>query len=503
MAYEAKLNWADGMSVEAPDMIRIEQGVKDAHDLLEGGAAGLDRMQNTNLAKALAKLRQGVQTEFAFIGDSIFYAFDYTNATGDAIAEDCVPHNGSPLTGYKRCSVTIYDSFADAMNIVHEDKVRIKKMVYTGDCLWTAYHRWNPSKSDVAFVLFGVNDSVGSHITTGYHPDLPDGYRGNIDLFQQAIRRFVEREIRNGTAVVLMTPTVQTLRIEGVDTDGRILIDAYAEATKEVAKEYNIPVIDGYEMTKNFGNDMMIDFTHFTKDGFRNIGYRMASYFTGKSPLYPMPVYGGSYLGTHPIMDNVNIATPTVLDSNEKSPNIPVVLRSDDLYVDIDRITGGLQANVSGKGSITWSFYCPYDGMVVVPSFYTENETTALIKLDFGAKQGKWNNYWSYVSTDGVIDRNHAESSTIEIGTALMTTSGIGKVYSLHTVTDASKPVIKITSRGWHSITFSIKPIDKVPQVQGIIPMSDIPEDFGDGVFNVYGLNFLTLDEYKRKINAQ
>lgn len=491
MAYN-RTNWVNGGTYGADAFNNIEEGILELESQIGGaGASGYAKKQAVNMAKAVSKIRQGEVTEFAFFGDSVFYGFDMMNEDGDAVQENCIPDKGTPLEGFTRSPITIYDTFYSVMNKVLDNKVKIKKKIYSGDTVWTAFHRWNPSKSDFSIINYGINDAMGGHIDSNYHPELPEGYRGNVELYIEGYRRLIEMEIDNGTAVVLMSPTKQTLNTDGLDIDTRTTIDVYEQAVKALGIEYACPVIDGNEMTKNFGNDLAIDFCHFTKEGFRAIGYRMASYFIGQSPMFPLNVGTGSYLGVNPHLDNVNIVVPTVLTNTENSPNIPMILNSVDLGENVNRAEGGLQANVTGSGSITWSFYCDRDNMVVIPSFYTEDKMDVKVQLDFGAKQGKWNNYWNCISASGVIDRNYEEPSQVTIGHSQLEDRGTGKAYGVHMITTDS-PVLKITTKGWHTIHITPQPVNK--------PLSDIPEDFGDGIIQMFGLNFLSLDEYNRKI---
>lgn len=507
MAYEPKLNWADGMSVEAADMTRIEQGVKDAHTMLEDGAAGFSRKQATNMAKALSKLKQGKEAiSVAFRGDSVWYAFDGLNELGNRVMEDCIPDIGSPLSGFGRRPQTIYDAFRDLMNDYYNDKVTIKKQIYTGDIVYGSFFRFNPSKSDFILINYGINDCMGSHIddsyTDGISTEIPKPYKGNVAYFMEGYRKVIEKELNAGTAVILVSPTKCTLRVEGVMPDGRTLLDVYRQAVHQLGIEYGCPVIDGLELTKNIDNTTFMDMCHFTDAGFKAIGHRLAAWFIGGSPMVPHVVHSNEYIGVDPYIEDCMITAPSVFDSTDKSPNFPMVMRSEDLYVAVDRMTGGLQANVSDKGKIVWSFYCPQDGMVVIPSFYTEDPIKIRMMLDGGSQQGKWANMWDVVGIDGTIDRSYEEPSTIIYEQTDLITSGIGKIYAPQKVTTASQKVMKITSKGWHTLEIGVNPNPKPSRDGEIMPMSDIPESFDSGTIQVYGLTFYSLEDYKKKING-
>lgn len=491
----------DGSSYGADVFNKMDQGIADAHGLIEGGSRGLDAKQNINLAKLMKKLRNGEQTSFCFRGDSIWFAFNTVDA--DAVEEICTPDNGSPLAGFKRSPITPYDSFKDVMNKVFESNISIKKQIYTGDTVATSLYRWNTSNSDATLILYGINDSVGSHITDSYtsgvSQEIPKGYKGNVEYFIQYYRRVIEKEISGGTCVVLVTPTKQTLDKNGLDIDSRTLIDVYEQAIIELGKEYNCPVINGNILTHDFSNKLANDFCHFTKEGFKTLGYRLAAPFIGQSPSQPLVVGGHTYLGVNPILDNVNIVVPAVLDSNAISPNPPAILTSEDLYAPTtERATGGLCANVTGAGTVVFSFYCEHGDQVIVPCLFTKDACKINVKLDFGCTQGSWSNYWNCISANGTIDRDYIEPTQIVLNSSAsgnMTTLNDGRVYGLHVLNQKSQPVLKCIAKGWHTVEISLEPLPK-----NGMERSDIPESWGDEVVNVFGINLLPLEDYKRKV---
>lgn len=483
MAYEL-INFTN--SCGADDLNKMDRQILENSKMGSNSSNGLARKQTINMAKALKKLRSNEATEICFMGDSVFYAYDQNSA--DKVAETCIPDNGSPLEGYYRSSVTIYDSFMDVINKVYENNVTLKKKIYTGQSVQRANKEWNASNSDFIIINYGINDAMGGHISSSY--------KGKIDLFIEEYRKLIEREIANGTAVILLSPT-KLLAVEGMeDIDNRTLLDVYEQAVKNLASEYICPYIDGNEMIQNFGSDLSIDFCHFTKEGWRAIGYRLASILIGQSPLYPMTVFDGSYLGVNPQLDNVNIVKPCILESADSSPNIASMMSSGDLDYPITNPAGGLQVNLSGRGLVTWSFYCPHDGMVVIPSVKSETVgATIKMNLDFGATQGKWVNEWNRNMSE-TIDRNYNEPSIISITDDNLNSS---KIYGLHMINETS-PVLKITSKGWHTLTLQAEfPKTKARRVARSI----IPDEPGVGNIVVYGLDFLSLNSYNMKMKIQ
>lgn len=418
--------------------------------------------QTLNMATAMQKLRTGKNVDIAFHGDSVFWAYDQysDNKVPTSITSD----NGHTFPiehGYCTNPIKIPDCFEEKINEVFENKVSITRKIWTGDTVLKAFEHWNETKSDFVIFNYGINCAMGSHV--------PLSVKGKIDVFLEGYRRLIEREIEHGTAVILLTPVKQMMVLNDLDTTTRAMIDVYERSIFDLGREFNCPVIDGNLMVKNFGNDLSLDFTHFVPEGNQAIGYKLVSLFVGQSMHEPKIVGCGSYLGVNYQLDNVNIVAPAKLMTSDSSPNIPVMMSSEDL-TNINRISGGLEINIdSNGGKAIWSFYADRDGLVVIPNLAcTSTAATITMKLDFGAIQGKWNNYFNYAGTTA-IDRNYNEPSSI---------SSQGSVVNWGKHNLAETPCVKMVSEGWHTIEISATGLRE-----------------GETV-NIYGLNFLGLDMY-------
>ena len=440
-------------------------GTKKLNSMEEGIAKAnmnYQARQTLNMAHAMQQLRTGKSVDVAFHGDSIFWAFD--NYSENKVPTSITSDNGHefPLSyGYCTNPIKIPDCFEEKINEVFENKITITRKIWTGDTVGKAFQHWNATKSNFCIFNYGINDAMGSHV--------PISIKGKIDVFLEGYRRLIEREIENGTAVILLTPFKQMMLENDLDTTTRAMIDVFERAVYYLGREFNCPVVDGNLMVKNFGSDSSIDFTHFIPEGNQAIGYRLVSLFVGQSINEPKVVGDGSYLGVNYQLDNANIVAPAILSSSDSSPNIPAMMRSEDL-VAIERVSGGLQVALDKNGGkVVWSFYADRDGLVVVPNLAcTSTSANISVKLDFGAMQGKWSNYFNYVGT-GEINRDYAESSSI---------SSQGNVANWGKHNLENTPVIKITTEGWHTIEISVT-------------------DLADSeTLDVYGLNFLSLDMY-------
>lgn len=222
-----------------------------------------------------------------------------------------------------------------------------------------------------------------------------------------------------------------------------------------------------------------------------------------------------------------------------ESTNINVGFRQADLYARgkgvrgseeykkayTERITflqgkHGYEDNKTGK--VTWAFYCDKDGTVVIPSLYGENAKVQ-VELDFASilpekagyyltlkeldalkqeateneisltgsetkeeliakikakkgydrpasKQSSPSDICDWTDSD-VLNPTYVEPSTCEIS--------LNGYYNRRKVNSKSDPVIKVVSKGWHTITLSSKDNDK---------------------FLAFGLQFMDLEGYKAKI---
>ena len=67
------------------------------------------------------------------------------------------------------------------------------------------------------------------------------------------------------------------------------------------------------------------------------------------------------------------------------------------------------------------------------------------------------------------------------------------------------KPVLKISSKGRHTVSFMIPTVasSMVYDDNEIMPTSVPDQPVGDGNFDVFGLNFLSLNDYKRMVTER
>ena len=127
-------------------------------------------------------------------------------------------------------------------------------------------------KPDFVFIQFGHNDQKDKELA----PD--EGYR-------EFLIRYVEEAQRAGIKPVLVTPVARrTFDKEGKPTS---TLGPYAEATKKVAKDKGVPVIDlhqlSFDLYAKLGDKGSADFspsemdrTHFSKKGAKAVAELVA-----------------------------------------------------------------------------------------------------------------------------------------------------------------------------------------------------------------------------------
>jgi lysophospholipase L1-like esterase len=383
--------------------------------------------KSTNLFnKAMFKLRNNLPTSITFKGDSIIYGTDF-NSSDKRAADPVAADDGTAHTS-TRASVTMPEAFSLFINEIYEGNVTIKNQGYSGDGAEKGFQHWNASGTDFCVMNYGINDAGNDSIS----------YMGDVEQFVYWYRQLIERELNNGTAVILLSPTKQRI-VTFYDTDYRTDVDVFASAVKMLANEYNLPYIDGHELLKNYSADLYSDYTHFTGSGYRVFAARLVSLFVGSGIYSPVRVHGGDSLLARTQLDNVN-GVNSAIGINAGSPT-PSEFDAG----------SGVSIIIKNDGAVYWSFYAEEDGLVVIPSLYTpDTGAVAKLELDFGLVQPQWNNYWSYNEKDGV-NADYRETSIVTIPKALFTSYG-GNVYSRHMVKTKDQPVLKITTKGWHTI---------------------------------------------------
>lgn len=352
----------------------IEDGIQNLEHYMK-----YRELQSINMGRAMKKLRTNQDVSISLRGDSVFFGYNtitsgeegirrYTNdvmsdrnpsehakelgyegffyygehplrrlatATGSAKASSEVTGNGT----VKRTEVQIPDVMIQCLNEVYEGHITFIDKVYTGDSCISNYLKYDASGADIEICNLGINDALASFLGAEYV--------GNVPEFVEWYSKIVERELDNGTAFVIMTPVLQTT-VATYDVDARTTVDVYEKILYDIGKLYGIPVINGNELSHNFNNKLIIDFTHFTCAGNESAGKRLAAPFIAGDLSNHRTVTHGAMLGIRPQEDSINVLGAACIDYSDKAPSFPALLDNNDLYdTGVNRIDKGLAVFVN------------------------------------------------------------------------------------------------------------------------------------------------------------
>lgn len=352
------------------------------------------------LARFFEMINKGEVVTICARGDSVVYG-----QAGDTSASD----NRPPLGGHTayRASTSWPETLETTLRGIYgSNKINVINRGYSGDTALKSLNRWSEScNSNITIICLGINDRTGS-----------------ITDYINNYRKLIEQELKWNSGVIIMLPTKT-----GFATDN--ILDRYRGALILLAKEYNCPIIDALEMLKNYSvKEIMPDWTHFNTSGYDIIGKRVASYFIGKSILYPKEVSANDVLLVRKNIDSLILygSGSTLVDYTTgvtcPEGNVPQAIR----------LTSG--------SKITYSFKTNEDNLIFIP-IYDSTDGYGLVDLDFKAKQ----QYNSYININDKFPNSIGLSA--------------GKYYEQENYPDYINMsnfltrTIVITSKGWHTLT--------------------------------------------------
>lgn len=365
-----KWSEGDGSEYGADCFNNIEYGIKN----LEIYAKYREK-QAINMGKALKKLRLNQDIKIALRGDSVFFGYNtvtggeegnrrYKNdikedknlseyakelgfegfffygehplrklasASGSIKASSEVTGNGT----VNKTEVQIPEVMIQCLNEVFENHITFINKIYTGDCAISSFLRYTEDNAaDIELCNIGINDALAAFLGAEYV--------GNVPEFMYWYTRLIERALDAGSAFIIVTPVLQTT-VASYDIDARTTVDVYEKILYDIGKLYGIPVINGNELSHNFNNKLIIDFTHFTCGGNETIGKRMAAPLLAGDLVNYYPVTNGSMVGVRPQEDSINVYGNACIEYTSKAPSYASLLDNNDLYdTGVNRIDKGL-----------------------------------------------------------------------------------------------------------------------------------------------------------------
>lgn len=404
------------------------------------------------LSEVYRKIKKDMPFTITVKGDSLTYGEDVVSS--DRRGPDSKPTTDGSVHKNDRASVTYPEALASHLNSIYNNRITVSNHGFSGDRTVRAYTRWGASLSDVCIMMFGTNDANPANNVS-------------IETFIDGYKSLIERELDNGTAVILLSPPKKKDTSSSGDTylDAESVV-AYGNAVLALGDEYSIPVVDMTELLSNYAADIYVDNTHFNGKGYNIIGARLASVFVGEGLYNIRKAYDGTTLSVRPSIDSIYYGDSTSFAQNAGYPTPNEIT-----------LGQGIASTVRDGGSIIYSFYAEQEDLVVVPTIYTSADSEATLSLDFGTE-----------IPDTTIDYALGHQSPLHNfrpPNPIKLTRGDGNfpetsrnVYSLEGIDDiTSTKYIHITTKGWHTLKISNK----------------------NGSIAVHGLQFISFDSLRAK----
>ena len=431
------------------DSLILESGTSDAeviqargsHNVLNARLNSMEQgsteiLSKINLPKKEAnllstfflKLNKKEPVTITCMGDSMTYGSDFsginTRPADTETTDDGSSHSAErALTSYP-------ESLQKYLNDVYGDNVSVINKGFSGDGTKKGYQHWNASSSDLCIISYGINDATNTST----------GYVGDVDEYLKWYRLIIERELNNGTPVILMTPTKQRVPAGSVNSN-RIDVDIYSEAVRLLAKEYNLDIIDGQELLLNYSADIYSDLTHLNSVGYDILGARIASTIIGKGINKPFEASHGTFQGVLPYLHSL------VYKSGSYSYSNYYPTASDQ---EVDKGAGAVLRN---GDKLYFSFYAKSDGLFVIPSMFSSSSDIELkMSLDFGVKNADYNSDYHFGKSPVSPVAFYPDSYiTIEKGKF-----NSGDIHSSAFLKSFEEPMLYIPKKGFHSITVEV-----------------------------------------------
>lgn len=429
---------------------------KEILESIDPGGEILSRLiDNTSLKEASAKLlsefylklRKNEGVSITFMGDSIIYGSDF-NSTDKRPPSTILTDSGETHTA-TRASTTMTEAVEKYINQVYSN-VTIENKGYSGDGTKKGYHHWKVSNGDLIIMNYGINDA--SNVNTGY--------MGDIKEYTLWYRKLIERELLNGTPVILISPTKQKpLVTDSYRTD----VDVYAQVVKLLSKEYNLPVIDGSMLMKNYQSELYSDATHFNGEGYDVLGARVTASLIGRGINQPFCVSDGSFQGVVPFYHSSILRGVPLANS----PYYPTAQEME--------IGKGVAAYLEEGKKIYFSFYSEENDLVVLPSLFSSSDSFKIrMSLDFGVSQAGYGDAMKVGRQEVTSESFPLANSSVEIGKDSLSKNGVLSVYN--SKNSLKFPRLHIPCTGWHTVELEVI----------------------EGYSTVYGLNFINYNQMKQ-----
>lgn len=395
------------------------------------------------LSLALQKLSRGEKLTIVCQGDSMTYGQDNNSSDRRGASLDLCDDGSSH--SQERAGVTYPEAFKSYLDKIYPNlNHTVINKGYSGDWAEKGYERWNSnSNADIVFIMYGSNDS---NLSASW---VPSNVLGNLSNYIGNMRKIVERYLKWGTAVVLLTPP-RSLNVENGKT-GRIA-ESYRQSLNMIGKEYNIPVIDAESFSNGWDNSFYSDTTHFNSKGYQAFASRLITVLIGNTLIETNKLYTGEFIGIRPTRDNITLGNTATLDHSDSSLG------------QIEGLTGkGLV--ILPKTSITsFAFETVEDDVIIIPVFGCFGNSLTY-ELDFNNPQGnsiaQFTNFlWNETLTEKITTPSSFSALTYK------------DYYSYLTYAYNNKLYFNVKNKGLHNI--SVYSDGNNSAINGFISLSKI-----------------------------
>ena len=373
------------------------------------------KMRQTQLfSKFIRKLIKGENVKGIFQGDSLTYGAD--KHSDDRRPPDSTPAPDGSVNTSERASITYPEAVQEFLSSMFSSNITIINRGYAGIYAERSMRMWNEKvAADFNVIMLGTNDSRNKSCP----------YVGDIETYIYWVEQIILQNLIWDIPLILLTPPKARLADDlDIDTFGNGLIN--------LAKKYNIPVLDTREVFKGYPSTIYSDVTHFNGKGYSVLGARLIAFMLGYTKNKIVTV--NDVLLTRPQVDNC------YYKGNAKLSNISAPFTPEE-YAEGQ----GIYAKIHG-GKLTYSFYANSDNMVVIPIVNVYANCTFKMSLDFGTETSQL----SLVQT--VYGNSTTNKKYNNIYTYTNNTESNKQTSKKEYLTNKELPLL-ITQKGWHTIT--------------------------------------------------
>jgi lysophospholipase L1-like esterase len=323
---------------------RLTQATQDIDSLAENKADRIE-LENVSLRVELAKLNSLYLSKFykkmqnadtAPIGNDVVVA-----CQGDSMTAGNGSTEGNSYPEQLRYQLQKIARPGQTITVINRGVV--------GDSTKQSLDRWaEPSGADLCIIYLGTND-----------------FNRNISMeeFSSSYEAIIQKEIKNGTAVILVTPHKWRNANWMVKANNGSIGD-YVAVIKDFGRQYNAPVFDLHAESRN------LDYTayaneqdpgiHFSDIGYKNLAVKLAAFLGFHHPLTLPKLKNGDFLGVRPSIDGIK--EPSGFDPFWYSASYPTPSEWNSEGIGI--------AVGEEERIIYYSFYAEEDNLALIPSFF-------------------------------------------------------------------------------------------------------------------------------------